>query len=54
MCVSLPPPPPTLRRTIVYLSIVYTVGQVVLAVSAIHDITDTNRDGKPDDLTFHM
>lgn len=41
-------------KTIVYLSIVYTVGQVVLAVSAIHDITDANRDGKPDDLTFHI
>lgn len=41
-------------RTIVYLSIVYTVGQVVLAVSAIHDITDNNRDGIPDNMTFHM
>ncbi|XP_075905424.1 solute carrier family 15 member 1b [Nelusetta ayraudi] len=41
-------------KTIVYLSIVYTIGQVVLAVSAIHDITDTNRDGKPDDLTIHI
>lgn len=43
-----------LCRTIVYLSIVYTAGQVVLAVSAIHDITDTNRDGTPDNMTFHM
>lgn len=45
---------PAVLRTIVYLSIVYTVGQVVLAVSAIHDITDNNRDGVPDNLTFHM
>lgn len=41
-------------KTIVYLSIVYTVGQGVLAVSAIHDITDHNRDGIPDDPTFHV
>nr|XP_057907034.1 solute carrier family 15 member 1b [Doryrhamphus excisus] len=41
-------------KTIVYLSIVYALGQVVLAVSAIHDITDANRDGTPDDLTFHI
>lgn len=41
-------------RTIVYLSIVYAIGQVAMAVSAIHDITDTNHDGKPDNMTFHM
>lgn len=41
-------------KTIVYLSIVYTLGQIVMAVSAIHDITDTNRDGTPDNLTFHI
>lgn len=46
--------PHSLCRTIVYLSIVYTLGQVVLAVSAIHDITDTNRDGTPDNLNLHM
>uniref|UniRef100_A0A673IS01 Solute carrier family 15 member 1b n=1 Tax=Sinocyclocheilus rhinocerous TaxID=307959 RepID=A0A673IS01_9TELE len=39
--------------TIVYLSIVYTIGQVIMAISAIHDITDTNRDGTPDNMTFH-
>lgn len=44
----------SLCRTIVYLSIVYTLGQVVLAVSAIHDITDTNKDGTPDNMTFHV
>ncbi|KAJ8252908.1 hypothetical protein GJAV_G00206890 [Gymnothorax javanicus] len=41
-------------KTIVYLSIVYALGQGVLAVSAVHDITDHNRDGSPDDLTFHV
>ncbi|XP_062373868.1 solute carrier family 15 member 1-like [Sardina pilchardus] len=41
-------------KTIVYLSIVYTLGQGVLAVSAIHDITDNDRDGTPDNLTFHV
>uniref|UniRef100_A0A3B5BD14 Solute carrier family 15 member 1-like n=1 Tax=Stegastes partitus TaxID=144197 RepID=A0A3B5BD14_9TELE len=42
------------HRTIVYLSIVYALGQVVMAVSAIHDITDTNRDGTPDNMTLHV
>uniref|UniRef100_A0A8C2E669 Solute carrier family 15 member 1b n=1 Tax=Cyprinus carpio TaxID=7962 RepID=A0A8C2E669_CYPCA len=42
-----------LGKTIVYLSIVYTIGQVIMAISAIHDITDTNRDGTPDNMTFH-
>ncbi|TNN43608.1 Solute carrier family 15 member 1 [Liparis tanakae] len=41
-------------RTIIYLSIVYAVGQVTMAVSAVHDITDTNQDGTPDDMTFHV
>lgn len=41
-------------RTIIYLSIVYTIGQVVLAISAIHDITDTNKDGTPNNMNFHM
>ncbi|KAM3585508.1 uncharacterized protein V6R79_019525 [Siganus canaliculatus] len=41
-------------KTIVYLSIVYTVGQGVLAVSTIHDITDTDRDGTPNNITFHV
>ncbi|CAL8289721.1 unnamed protein product [Lota lota] len=41
-------------KTIVYLSIVYTLGQVVMAISAIHDITDTNQDGTPDNMTFHV
>ncbi|KAM3857127.1 solute carrier family 15 member 1b [Diretmus argenteus] len=41
-------------KTIVYLSIVYTLGQAVLAVSAVHDITDANKDGTPDTMTFHV
>uniref|UniRef100_H3ARN1 Solute carrier family 15 member 1 n=1 Tax=Latimeria chalumnae TaxID=7897 RepID=H3ARN1_LATCH len=41
-------------KTIVYLSIVYTIGQAVLAVSAIHDLTDNNRDGTPDNLQLHI
>ncbi|XP_031435123.1 solute carrier family 15 member 1 [Clupea harengus] len=41
-------------KTIIYLSIVYAVGQVVMAVSAIHDITDTDRDGTPDNMTVHV
>ncbi|XP_038572448.1 solute carrier family 15 member 1-like [Micropterus salmoides] len=41
-------------KTIVYLSIVYALGQVVMAVSAINDITDANRDGMPDNMTFHV
>uniref|UniRef100_A0A3B3Y7D5 Solute carrier family 15 member 1 n=1 Tax=Poecilia mexicana TaxID=48701 RepID=A0A3B3Y7D5_9TELE len=41
-------------KTIVYLSIVYAVGQVIMAVSAIHDITDGNKDGTPDNMTLHV
>ncbi|XP_041822638.1 solute carrier family 15 member 1b [Chelmon rostratus] len=41
-------------KTIIYLSIVYTAGQAVLAVSAIHDITDTNKDGTPDNMALHV
>lgn len=41
-------------KTIIYLSIVYAVGQIVLAVSAIHDITDTNKDGTPDNMALHV
>lgn len=43
-----------LHRTIVYLSLVYTLGQIIMAISAIHDITDHNKDGTPDDMTLHM
>ncbi|KAM6978568.1 solute carrier family 15 member 1 [Tautogolabrus adspersus] len=41
-------------KTIIYLSIVYAIGQVAMAISAIHDITDTDRDGTPDNMTFHV
>ncbi|XP_060786047.1 solute carrier family 15 member 1-like [Neoarius graeffei] len=41
-------------KTIIYLSIVYAIGQIIMAVSAIHDITDTNRDGTPDNMTVHV
>ncbi|KAI4831451.1 hypothetical protein KUCAC02_000992 [Chaenocephalus aceratus] len=41
-------------KTIVYLSIVYTLGQVVMAISAIHDLTDANMDGTPDNMTLHV
>ncbi|KAK1167850.1 solute carrier family 15 member 1-like [Acipenser oxyrinchus oxyrinchus] len=41
-------------KTIIYLSIVYTVGQVIMAISSIHDLTDTDRDGTPNNLTLHV
>lgn len=41
-------------KTIIYLSIVYALGQIAMAISAIHDITDHNRDGIPDNMTFHV
>ncbi|KAM4795967.1 solute carrier family 15 member 1 [Rhinophrynus dorsalis] len=41
-------------KTIVYLSIVYTVGQVIMAVSSIHDLTDADRNGTPDNVTVHI
>ncbi|KAF3843220.1 hypothetical protein F7725_002069 [Dissostichus mawsoni] len=41
-------------KTIIYLSIVYAIGQVTMAISAIHDITDYDRDGTPDNMTFHV
>ncbi|KAG5283491.1 hypothetical protein AALO_G00042650 [Alosa alosa] len=41
-------------KTIIYLSIVYAIGQVVMAVSAIHDITDTDKDGTPNNMSLHV
>ncbi|XP_049904717.1 solute carrier family 15 member 1 [Epinephelus moara] len=41
-------------KTIIYLSIVYAIGQIAMSVSAIHDVTDADRDGKPDDMTYHV
>ncbi|NXH18761.1 S15A1 protein, partial [Bucco capensis] len=40
--------------TIVSLSVVYTVGQAVMAVSSINDLTDQNRDGSPDNIQLHI
>ncbi|NWV89666.1 S15A1 protein, partial [Machaerirhynchus nigripectus] len=41
-------------KTIVYLSIVYTIGQAVLSVGSINDLTDHNRDGSPDNVAVHI
>ncbi|XP_032720008.1 solute carrier family 15 member 1 [Lontra canadensis] len=41
-------------KTIVSLSIVYTIGQAVTAVSSINDLTDFNHDGIPDNLSVHV
>ncbi|XP_053419873.1 solute carrier family 15 member 1 isoform X1 [Nycticebus coucang] len=40
-------------KTIVSLSIVYTIGQAVISISSINDLTDHNHDGTPDSLTTH-
>nr|KAF6461008.1 solute carrier family 15 member 1 [Molossus molossus] len=41
-------------RTIVSLSIVYTIGQAVTAISSINDLSDFNHDGVPDNLPLHV
>ncbi|NWW01067.1 S15A1 protein, partial [Oreocharis arfaki] len=41
-------------KTILYLSIVYTIGQAVLSVGSINDLTDHNRDGSPDNAAVHI
>ncbi|XP_032352628.1 solute carrier family 15 member 1 isoform X1 [Camelus ferus] len=41
-------------KTIVSLSIVYTIGQAVIAVSSINDLTDFNHDGTPDSISAHV
>ncbi|NXY19260.1 S15A1 protein, partial [Atrichornis clamosus] len=41
-------------KTIVSLSIVYTIGQAVLSVGSINDLTDHNRDGSPDNVSLHI
>ncbi|NWW46806.1 S15A1 protein, partial [Pedionomus torquatus] len=41
-------------KTIVSLSIVYTIGQAVMSVSSINDLTDHNRDGSPDSIPVHI
>ncbi|XP_044525281.1 solute carrier family 15 member 1 [Gracilinanus agilis] len=41
-------------KTIISLSIVYTVGQAITAISSINDLSDNNHDGKPDNITLHV
>ncbi|XP_010153334.1 PREDICTED: solute carrier family 15 member 1-like [Eurypyga helias] len=41
-------------KTIVSLSIVYTIGQAVMSVSSVNDLTDHNHDGSPDNLSVHI
>ncbi|XP_059130265.1 solute carrier family 15 member 1 [Peromyscus eremicus] len=41
-------------KTIISLSIVYTIGQAVISVSSINDLTDHNHDGTPDILPVHV
>ncbi|NWV37289.1 S15A1 protein, partial [Grantiella picta] len=41
-------------KTIVYLSIVYTIGQAVLSVGSINDLTDHDWNGTPDNLSLHI
>ncbi|KFV62808.1 Solute carrier family 15 member 1, partial [Dryobates pubescens] len=40
--------------TIISLSFVYTIGQAVVSVSSISELTDTNRDGSPDNMQLHI
>uniref|UniRef100_A0A8W4FLG4 Solute carrier family 15 member 1 n=1 Tax=Sus scrofa TaxID=9823 RepID=A0A8W4FLG4_PIG len=41
-------------KTIVSLSIVYTIGQVVMAVSSINDLTDFDHNGTPNSMSVHV
>ncbi|NXP47668.1 S15A1 protein, partial [Heliornis fulica] len=41
-------------KTIVSLSVVYTIGQAVMSVSSINDLTDHNKDGFPDNVSVHV
>ncbi|NXU26828.1 S15A1 protein, partial [Thalassarche chlororhynchos] len=41
-------------KTIVSLSVVYTIGQAVMAVSSINDLSDHNQDGSPDNVSLHI
>lgn len=45
---------PSKHRTIISLSIVYTIGQGVIAVSSIHDLTDYDHNGTPNSLPVHV
>ncbi|XP_010587679.1 solute carrier family 15 member 1 [Loxodonta africana] len=41
-------------KTIISLSIVYTIGQVVISVSSINDLTDYDHDGTPNSISVHV
>ncbi|NWV79059.1 S15A1 protein, partial [Dasyornis broadbenti] len=41
-------------KTIVYLSIIYAIGQTVLSVGSINELTDHNWDGTPDNVSLHI
>uniref|UniRef100_A0A8D2NZW5 Solute carrier family 15 member 1 n=1 Tax=Zosterops lateralis melanops TaxID=1220523 RepID=A0A8D2NZW5_ZOSLA len=41
-------------KTILYLSIVYAIGQTVLSVGSISDLTDRNQDGAPDNVAVNI
>ncbi|NXQ27027.1 S15A1 protein, partial [Alaudala cheleensis] len=41
-------------KTILYLSIVYAIGQAVLSVGSISDLTDYNQDGSPDKVAVNI
>ncbi|XP_078078860.1 LOW QUALITY PROTEIN: solute carrier family 15 member 1-like [Mustelus asterias] len=41
-------------KTIIYLSIVYTVGQLVISISAVADMSDNDSDGHPNNLNLHV
>ncbi|NXJ69826.1 S15A1 protein, partial [Rostratula benghalensis] len=41
-------------KTIVSLSIVYTIGQAIMSVSSMNDLTDQNHDGSPDNIPVHI
>ncbi|KAM9192483.1 solute carrier family 15 member 1 [Dugong dugon] len=41
-------------KTIMALSIVYTIGQAVISVSSINDITDYDHDGTPNSISVHV
>ncbi|NXC35799.1 S15A1 protein, partial [Campylorhamphus procurvoides] len=41
-------------KTILYLSIVYAIGQTVLSVGSISELSDHNQDGSPDNISLHI
>ncbi|EHB15964.1 Solute carrier family 15 member 1 [Heterocephalus glaber] len=41
-------------KTIIWLSIIYTIGQGLISISSINDLTDHNHDGTPDSIPTHV